>query len=796
MLTTGLWQRFVKSLSNLRVVRRPLARTRRGYRSLRPADALESRLLLSRLISWENDEGFTRVNNDGAGQRVEYEQQLGIGPKDGSQFLLLTLTTLGNQRYEMTLPTIPGDTFRAFGSLDRNATSAIGYGRVLIVSANNSSAQKELIYLTSNTIGQWNDDKGSQQVTWTGNTKVIIELRQNSGTGHPMYFGVDGLSWIRAPHDDMSGTNKINENVTPGTWVSDLEVHARYPNDPDPLGSQNRLSYVVTTNSAQFASTTYQGSTGKVASIQTANGFVPNVEVQQSHTVGVSAQFVLSDGTVSRGAESAFNIEIQNVNEAPTNITLSNSTVPENQPVGTVVGIFSTDDPDIGDTFTYTLVGGTGDIDNACFTIDGNKLKTAKVFNYESKNSYSIRVRSTDAGGLWCEKSFPITVSNVNEAPTNITLSNSTVPENQPVWPLVGILSTDDVDIGDTFAYTLVGGTGDTDNACFTIDGNKLKTAKVFNYESKSSYSIRIRTTDQDGLTYDKVFSISVSDVNEAPTNLVLSDTTLPANPAVGTAVGTFASSDPDAENTFSYTLVSGNGDTDNSSFAITDGILKTAVALDLVTKGSYSIRVRTTDQGGLTYDKTFTIEAITADLSLTLTNESSRVIPGTSTTYTLTVANSGPSSVTAASVTDVLPAGTTFLSGSAGVSYDSATRTVSYVTGTLGVSASESFTITLAVDAALIGTLTNTASVTATGVITDRNLANNTARDSDALTAQVDLSVSTSNGAASVIPGTTTTYTVTVTNSGPSSVTGATVTDVLPMGVTFVGGSSGVAYN
>ncbi|MFN6106731.1 MAG: PKD domain-containing protein, partial [Planctomycetaceae bacterium] len=212
--------------------------------------------------------------------------------------------------------------------------------------------------------------------------------------------------------------------------------------------------------------------------------------------------------------------------------------------------------------------------------------------------------------------------------------------------------------------------------------------------------------------------------------------------------------------------------------------------------KSQYSIRARTTDQDGLFCEKVFLIDADTADLSVTNSNGTTTVVPGTSTTYTVTVANSGPSSVTGATVTDTLPTGTTFISGSNGVSYDLATRTVSYVTGTVNAAGTESFTITLAVEAARGGSLTHSAGVSVPNGITDPTTANNTGKDVDSLTAQVDLSVSKSNGAVSVIPGTTTTYTVTVTNSGPSSVTGATVTDVLPMGVTFVGGSSGVAYN
>ena len=109
---------------------------------------------------------------------------------------------------------------------------------------------------------------------------------------------------------------------------------------------------------------------------------------------------------VCRGIASKADTE----NQAPTDISLSEYRVGENEPVGTVVGTFSTTDPDAGDTFTYSLVAGTGDEDNGSFTIDGNQLKTAAVFDYETKSSYSVRVRSTDQGALWLEEVFTITV--------------------------------------------------------------------------------------------------------------------------------------------------------------------------------------------------------------------------------------------------------------------------------------------------------------------------------------------------------------------------------------------------
>ncbi|MBE9220421.1 SGNH/GDSL hydrolase family protein, partial [Dolichospermum flos-aquae] len=174
-----------------------------------------------------------------------------------------------------------------------------------------------------------------------------------------------------------------------------------------------------------------------------------------------------------------FTLYVENVNNAPTNITINNSNIAENQAIGTVIGNLSTTDPDTGNTFTYSLVSGGGATDNSLFTITNNQLKTNSVFNFEAKNSYSIRVKTTDQSGLSFEKQLTIGVSNVNETPTNLTLSTSTVAENKTVGTVIGNLSSTDPDANNTFTYSLVSGTGATDNSLFTISGNQLKTNSV-----------------------------------------------------------------------------------------------------------------------------------------------------------------------------------------------------------------------------------------------------------------------------------------------------------------------------
>lgn len=213
--------------------------------------------------------------------------------------------------------------------------------------------------------------------------------------------------------------------------------------------------------------------------------------------------------------------------------------------------------------------------------------------------------------------------STSNHAPTNIALSATRIAENRPAGSLVGTLSASDVDAGDTLTFSLASGTGSGDNSLFSVSGNQLLTAQPFDYESRSSYSIRLRVSDYAGALYEKVFSISVTGVNEAPTSLSLSRASVTENLAAGTTVGTFSTQDPDAANTFTYKLVSGEGSTNNALFRISGKTLTTAAAFNYEAVNSYSIRVRSTDAGGLWAESVFTISVTDAAEPLVITGTS-----------------------------------------------------------------------------------------------------------------------------------------------------------------------------
>jgi hypothetical protein len=357
--------------------------------------------------------------------------------------------------------------------------------------------------------------------------------------------------------------------------------------------------------------------------------------------------------------EKAFTIAVTNANETPTDIILSNNSVAENSPLATVVGTVASVDPDAGNTFNYSFTTGAGDTDNSSFSIVGNSLRTNTALDFETKSSYSIRVRTTDQGGLFFEKAFTIAVTNVNETPTDIVLSNNSVVENSPLATSVGTVASVDPDAGNTFTYSFAAGASDTDNGSFSIVGNSLRTNTALDFETKSSYSVRIRTTDQIGLFFEKAFTIAVTNANETPTDIILSNNSVAENSPLATVVGTVASVDPDAGNTFTYSFTTGAGDTDNSSFSIVGNSLRTSTALDFETKSSYSVRVRTTDQGGLFFEKAFTVTVTDVDESPTNILISSNSIPENSpvasTIGSFSATGSDPAATTFALVPDAL---------------------------------------------------------------------------------------------------------------------------------------------
>ena len=215
------------------------------------------------------------------------------------------------------------------------------------------------------------------------------------------------------------------------------------------------------------------------------------------------------------------------LNQAPTSLTVSASEFDENIAAGVAVASLSSTDPDAGDSHTYALISGTGDTDNGAFTIDGDQLKITDSPDFETKSSYSLRLQTKDSGGLTFEKAFTLSVNDLNDAPSALKISSLFFDENIADSSAVASLSTTDQDFGDTHTYSLVTGQGASDNSAFTIGGNRLTINNSPDFETQSSYSIRLQTTDSSGLTYAAPFQLSVNDLQEPFDKLELLEATI-----------------------------------------------------------------------------------------------------------------------------------------------------------------------------------------------------------------------------------------------------------------------------
>ncbi len=160
-----------------------------------------------------------------------------------------------------------------------------------------------------------------------------------------------------------------------------------------------------------------------------------------------------------------------------------------------------------------------------------------------------------------------------------------------------------------------------------------------------AQYRVTLSTTNVDitpviqsvELTYMQV-------VNQAPTNLALAPSSLAENLPTGTVVGALSTTDPNALDTFAYSLVTNATAcplaVDNASFGISAANLETATVFDFETQSSYIICVRSTDAGGLFFDKQLTVN-ITDVVNATTTVVTSDINPslyGQNVTFTATV--------------------------------------------------------------------------------------------------------------------------------------------------------------
>ncbi|ARM12855.1 MULTISPECIES: calcium-binding protein [Rhizobium] len=302
-----------------------------------------------------------------------------------------------------------------------------------------------------------------------------------TGGGDDEFFGTDGNDiFDGSGGNDILNGNAGNDRLTGGTGNDTIDGGAGIDTA---LFAGNFANYSFALNNGDRILTSAAEGTDTLIGVEFAR---------------------FADGVYDFATET-----FTSTNNAPTNIQLSKTSLSEDTPVWTTVGLLSAKDAD-GDILTYTLIDGAGDH----FRLKGNRIVTSKALDYETAKSHTIRVAVSD-GKVTVEKDITINVLDVNETPANqapikLSFSRSSISENVAIGTSVGLLSAVDPE-GGVVKWRLI----DDADGIFKLVGNKIQTKAAIDYESAHSLTFTVEAYDAAGNTTSHDFTLAVKDVFE-----------------------------------------------------------------------------------------------------------------------------------------------------------------------------------------------------------------------------------------------------------------------------------------
>ncbi len=228
----------------------------------------------------------------------------------------------------------------------------------------------------------------------------------------------------------------------------------------------------------------------------------------------------------------------------------------------------------------------------------------------ETTSSYALRVEAADSGSQSDTATVTITVTDVNEEPAfDANEYTFAVAENSAMGHSVGTVVATDPDDGATLTYSISG------EAFGIYASGAITVGAALDHETTESYSLIVTVEDGGGLSDTATLSITVTDVNEAPSFDTAEYTfTLVENAVLGELLGNVSATDPEEGDTLTYTIEAGN--TDNAfSIGSGTGIITVAAALDYETTSSYTLNVKVDDGNGGTDTATVTVSDMSEGL-------------------------------------------------------------------------------------------------------------------------------------------------------------------------------------
>ena len=316
-------------------------------------------------------------------------------------------------------------------------------------------------------------------------------------------------------------------------------------------------------------------------------------------------------------------------NQPPKAVTLKNTTqtIAENTSTTTRIKVA---DIDITDDGLGTNNLSVSETDTSFFEVDatGLYIKANTALNFEAKTSYNVivNVDDTTIGNTPdATTNFTLTVTDVNEAPTAVSLNNqvTAIAENTSTATRIKVA---DIAITDDALGTNNLSVSGTDASFFEVDatGLYIKANTALNFEAKTSYNVIVNVDDTTiGNTPDAFanYTLSITNVNEAPTVVsAIADQTAKQGNAFSFQIPTNTFTDIDAGDvlTYSATLENGNALPSWLTFNPTTRTFSGTPTNDNV--GNLNIKAIATDTAGATVSDIFTITVENVNSSIFIT--------------------------------------------------------------------------------------------------------------------------------------------------------------------------------
>ncbi|HDZ20438.1 MAG TPA: DUF4347 domain-containing protein [Phycisphaerae bacterium] len=386
--------------------------------------------------------------------------------------------------------------------------------------------------------------------------------------------------------------------------ANDDAVGAASASDPD---AGDSLTYSITAGNGDgvFA---INSSTGQITVADNSN--------LDRETTTSYALIVQVEDTGALIDTATITVNVTDINDTTPVITASQSfAVAENAADTISVGTaLATDADTSGSLQSWTITAGNGD---GIFAINSSTGEITVTDNSnldrETTASYTLTLTVGDGVNTSATETVTISVTDVNEAPT-VSDGTFSIGENAANADVVGAASASDVDAGDSLTYSITAGNGD---GVFAINSSTGQITVADNtnldYETTTSYALAVQVEDTGALTDTATITVNVTDVtdvNEAPTIDNQSLGAIDENLAGGTSVATVIAADPDAGDSLTWFIISGNM---GNAFVINSSTGEITVnnpaALDYEASQTFSLTVQVQDAGGLTDEATVTID-------------------------------------------------------------------------------------------------------------------------------------------------------------------------------------------